>query len=278
MQPKSTLLIPPPGLASCIAAAILRDTRGSELSDPDRLNYFPASPLTAVTCVLSGTLHMSEGVEDLETLRGQAPMPALSVTPPQDNPISSWSPGPVAAITIGFFPDAWIRLGGEAETQTLPGILSEALSLMDDPDNVEGNWDAFCGRLSPIWNEKRQSGNLADWSGSHRIADWTRHLLGRIATAGPGQSVRTLERRLRRWTGQTRQSLEFYSRIEDLQRMRAETPEAPLSAMAFDARFSDQSHMGRDIKRATGFSPARLNHMIETEEAFWCYRLMGERF
>ena len=48
--------------------------------------------------------------------------------------------------------------------------------------------------------------------------------------------------------------------------------------LAGDAGYSDQSHMGRAVRRATGFSPARLNRMIESEESFWCYRLLGQRF
>ncbi len=52
----------------------------------------------------------------------------------------------------------------------------------------------------------------------------------------------------------------------------------PLSEIAIDAGYADQSHMGRAVRRATGFSPARLNRAIENEEAFWCYRLFGERF
>ena len=51
-----------------------------------------------------------------------------------------------------------------------------------------------------------------------------------------------------------------------------------LASLATDAGYSDQSHMGRAVRGATGFSPAQLNRHIETEEAFWCYRLIGERF
>ena len=283
MPPKSSLLLSPPNLASCMAAAILRDTRGAALNARDRQNYFPASPLPAVTCVLSGTLHMAQGICDLETLRGTQPMPAVSVTPPQDAPIVSWSPGPVVAVTIGFFPDAWVSLGGAPESAALPDCLKDALPLLKDADTVESQWHAFCQKLAPFWTTARRTGTrmtgkLADWSGSHRVTDWTRHVLTRIALAAPGRSARTLERHIRRWTGQSRQSLDFYARIEDLHRLSVQAPGAPLAEMALDADFSDQSHMGRDLKRATGFSPARLNRLIETEEAFWCYRLMGERF
>ena len=51
-----------------------------------------------------------------------------------------------------------------------------------------------------------------------------------------------------------------------------------MRASVVEGGFADQSHMGRAVRRATGFSPARLNRMIESEESFWCYRLLGQRF
>lgn len=90
--------------------------------------------------------------------------------------------------------------------------------------------------------------------------------------------MRATERRLRRWSGQNQQSLEFYARFEKLHQLSVAEKGASLAEIAHDAGFSDQSHMGRTVRRATGYSPAKLNHLIETEEAFWCYRLLGERF
>jgi AraC-like DNA-binding protein len=90
--------------------------------------------------------------------------------------------------------------------------------------------------------------------------------------------MRAAERRLRRWTGQNQQALSFYARFEELHRLSLQNGDAPLAGLAQDAGFSDQSHMGRTVRRATGYSPARLNELIATEESFWCYRLLGERY
>lgn len=278
MQPKSCLLLPPPDLANCIAAAIFRDTKGTDLTDADRLNYFPASPLHSLTFVLAGQLHISAGLHDIASLRACKPVAGTVVIPPPDEPIVSWSPGPVVALTIGFFPEAWRILGGGQDEDALPRLLNVPASRLSHPDEVEKQWATFCSELSSLWSERRASTAFANWPGSDKVADWSRHLLARLAIAGPGRSARAMERRLRRWTGQSRQSLGFYARIEELHRMRTTEPDAPLAALANDAKFSDQSHMGRAVKRATGFSPARLNRMIETDEPFWCYRLMGERF
>ena len=103
-------------------------------------------------------------------------------------------------------------------------------------------------------------------------------MASRIAQSATGRSMRTLERRLRQWTNKSRQELEHYAAIEQLHRLLVAEPDASLSALAVEADFSDQSHMGRSVKRVTGFSPAKLNKMIKEEEAFWCYRLLGERF
>lgn len=93
-----------------------------------------------------------------------------------------------------------------------------------------------------------------------------------------GQSLRAAQRRLRRWAGQNKQSLAFYARVENLQRLAIQNGPGQLAAIAHDAGFSDQSHMGRALRRATGFPPALLNRLIATDESFWYCRLMGERF
>jgi AraC-like DNA-binding protein len=110
------------------------------------------------------------------------------------------------------------------------------------------------------------------------VADWTRSVVARVAVSGPGRSVRSIERRLRRASGKSRRTLDFFGTFDRLHAISRAAPDRPLAEIALDAGYSDQSHMGRAVRRATGFSPARLNRAIETEEAFWCYRLLGERF
>jgi hypothetical protein len=58
LRPKSVLLLPPRDLSSCISVAIFRDTRGVTLNDAERFNYFPASPLVSVTCMITGELRL----------------------------------------------------------------------------------------------------------------------------------------------------------------------------------------------------------------------------
>lgn len=76
----------------------------------------------------------------------------------------------------------------------------------------------------------------------------------------------------------SRRRLDGFANVEALFERVTRDPGQDLAALAADHGFADQSHMGREVRRVTGISPARLNSLIRTEEAFWCYRLFGERF
>ena len=273
MPATAQLLLPPPALSGCLFAAIERDTRGATLSGAERYNHFPASPLYALTFHLVGQTH-------LVNTNGQIasePLPPVALSGPQDHPTTSWNPGPVHAITIAIYPEAWRKLSG---AQTAPLTNQTTATLPDWLAGItanEMNWASFQSRLSPLWQRVQHANTAPIWQGPQRIADWGKWLALRAATSGPGQSVRAAERRLRRWTGRSRQSLDFHARVENLHRLVTTRP-APLAQLAHDAGYADQSHMGRAVKRATGFSPAEINRRIAQDESFWCYRLLGERF
>lgn len=274
----SKLLLPPRGLASCLSAGIYRDTRGTDLDTEDRLNFFPASPLVTLTIVMSGQLHARANVCGPEELKTVPPLPALSVMPPQTTPLSSWSPGPVAALTLGFFPDAWSALGGSLAAPSIPQVLQHELDVLETSRTVGDLWEHLCALLLPLWRDARHRTATPHWPGSDSIADWGRQVITAAALSGPGRSLRAAERRLRRWTGHSRQTVSFFAKIENLHALSVALPDAPMAEIAAEANYSDQSHMGREVRRATGFSPARLNALIATRESFWCYRLLGERF
>lgn len=238
------------------------------MSPSDRVNHFPASPLVSVSLIDCGELRFLPEQGDA------AALPRLFAFGPTDHPVSSWAPGPVVALTVGIYHDAWLRLGGDREYSCLPLGLVKAFDQFAQHTTPETGWDAFCETLDPIWARQRtQTGK-----GIHGIADWTQAVVTRAALSGPGQSLRSIERRLKRFSGQTRRALDFYSSLENLQKVSYQNPNARLADVAIDAGYSDQSHMGRAVRRATGFSPAYINRAISTEEAFWCYRLLGERF
>lgn len=107
MPPISRLVLPPRELASCIAGCLYRDTRGVELTDEERLNYFPASPLFAASVMLSGDLFASDTLLSLHEIKGISRTPKYVFSPPKNAPHMSWSPGPVEGFTVAFYPDAW---------------------------------------------------------------------------------------------------------------------------------------------------------------------------
>lgn len=274
MRPKAKLFLPKPVLASCVFAGIYRDTRGSSLSDQDRINHFPASPIVTVTRVFHGELFlMSQPSREIEHL-SLTPLPGLSVAGPQDTPTTSWSPGEISALTIGFYYDAWMQLGGSADFKTIPKTISNALNGLGHRPDIAQDWDAFASALLANW----KSGTNQPPNSTRAISDWSRSLLTRAALSTAGRSIRSLERRIRRDSGQTRRTLDFYSSMEDAHRQISQSELTSPADFALEAGFSDQSHMGRAVRRLTGFSPADLNRAIETEEPFWCYRLLGERF
>lgn len=95
-------ILPPKRLASCVAGCIIRDTRSVELSEADRMNYFPATPLFTVTLTFSGAIHLSDEILGLDELRLIPKAPSRLYQVPKSRPQASWSPGPIWAATIAF--------------------------------------------------------------------------------------------------------------------------------------------------------------------------------
>lgn len=109
------------------------------------------------------------------------------------------------------------------------------------------------------------------------IGEWSRLLTTRAVHSTAGRSLRQFQRRVKNWTGQSHRELQLYARVEDAfmrrsENRRGESPD--WAALALDAGYSDQSHLVREVRRFTGVSPARLEELMATDEAFWYYRLV----
>ncbi len=275
MRPISELLLPPVGLASCVFAGIYRDTRGTSLPDRDRINHFPASPIVAVSKVFHGDLFLLSSASDLPSHDSLTRVPSLSVTGPQDVPISSWSPGPETALTVGFYYDAWLQLGGDAQFTEIPAAVAEAFAQFDIDAPRQPEWDRFATKLADVWASKAGPKETRRITG---VSDWAQAIVTRGALSTAGRSLRSLQRFIKRESGHTQRTLDVFSTLENVHRQQAKGSQTSLAEFAIDAGFSDQSHMGRAVRRLTGFSPAQLNRAIAEDEPFWCYRLLGERF
>lgn len=276
MTPISCLILPPKELASCIAGCIYRDTRGVDLTDEERLNYFPASPLFSASIMLSGELRLADTLVALDEIKRVSVAPTLVFAPPKSAPHMSWSAGPLEGLTVVFYPDAWQLLGGKLDGSP-PDSVANAMEHFK-VTSIASAWPVFWNAMAHAWSTAQRTEDPHRWSGSNSIKNWTYHIIGKAAQTGTGRSLRSMQRRVRRWTGHDIQTLDFFAKIEDLHQLVVEEPNSPPVELAAGAGFADQSHMGRALKRATGFSPVQLNQRIANDEAFWCYRLLGERF
>lgn len=282
MSAHATLLMPTVALSECLFGAIVRDTRVAVLRDEERANYFPASPLVTLTLVIVGETRMADSGPDVAQAMRSDPLPAITVAGPRTTPFVSWNPGPVFAISIGFYPDAWMRLTGvEAQSlvdRTVGDVPTMFVDLMtpDETTSAESIWSTFQRALLPLWSQARGDGEHRSYRS--RLSAWSHALIARSLMSGPGRTVRAVQRRLRRWSGQSRRSLDFFSKIEGMHELAVLRNDATPAELAIEAGYADQSHMGRMVRKATGFSPVQLNEHVKHNEAFWCYRLLGERF
>jgi AraC-like DNA-binding protein len=274
LKPFSKFHSAPTSLAGCLFGGIHRDTRFACLGEKDRVNHFPASPLVTITLVFEGQLHLIPSGKSIAAAASSPALPPVFLTGPSDAPISSWSPGPLLALSIGIFHDAWIALGGTQPYESLPPGISDAIGDALDSGAPDLAWHAICAALKGIWPSCRPGTNSA----IQGISDWARAITVRASMSSAGKSIRSYERKLRRLSGQNARNLQFYSAIDGLHKIARHDGSAAPAQLALDAGYADQSHMGRAIKRATGFSPVALNRAIDRDEAFWSYRLLGERF
>jgi len=210
-------------------------------------------------------------------------LPQAFVSGPYPGPIVSWSPGPIVAMTVGFYPEAWRALTG-LDAEALRGLekpLDATLSRELLPlflavaaaSDCEQGFLRLQDGLEPLWRDSIPRRLGPPW-----LEDWARGLASRAALSGPGKSARQIQRRIKAWTGQSQRDLQVLARVEAVFARTHAAGEVSLSALAAEMGYADQSHMGREVRRVTGHSPAQIRRLIDTDERFWCYRLLGERF
>lgn len=278
--PRSVLRLPCPDLGGFFFAGIERDTRGTTLSDEDRFNYYPATPMVLISWIFEGTLHMVEAAALGEPATLGPALPSLVFSGPQSRPVASWSPGTVHAMSVAFFPEAIGRILGKPVEQyidrTLPleEVAPELLLTCCNSLFAHQESEPFSHLqelFRPLWH-----GSLETFGGP-LLSSWIRSLLVRAAFSEAGCSIRQLQRRVKSWTGQNHRQLQLFSRVEEafaLASKHRKDGSIDLAGLAFDAGFSDQSHMGREVRRVTGLSPAHFDNQIAFSESFWFYRLI----
>jgi len=285
--PSGQLWLARPTLAACLRGTIVRSTVGHVLSDEDRINCFPATPLCSLSWWFAGrSEHLvpqrPDTMADLSSPREAYPGRWV-LAGPQTRPSTSYCAEPTHAMMVMFMPDALHQLTG-LEPQALTDRMVDAQTLLPP------EWIAMCEAvqrqaddaarlecledfLEPRWQACRPTQPLP----TQRYGDWAAHLAQRAAMSAPGRSLRQLERRIKRWAGLPLRELRGFGKAEQafLDTIAADTAGESVkwADVAAGAGFSDQSHLCRVTRRITGYAPQALYDGIHRQEAFWVYRI-----
>jgi AraC-like DNA-binding protein len=265
---------------------VSRSSVGITLDESERYNHFPAYPGCSIAWLFEGTVELLE-----------SGLPAHVSSPRHDVPGRIYFCGPFTRPTITFNsasahgmmillqPDAFSALTGRDSSEYLNRIMA-----VDEVFDAE--WHAMFHAvhgaesdevrvamiqefLQPRWAAARPKSFI----GSHLLRDWFRSAAQYLALSGLGRSVRQLERRFKRQTGFSMRELRSLTRSEDAFYVAARESEngqsgAPRWAdVAAEGGYADQSHLCRESRRVTGFSPDELYRRMCTQESFWMYRL-----
>lgn len=280
----SRLVLPRPSLAGCLRGVMVRRTDAARLGPGQRFNHFPATPLCSLTWWITGESRMLPAGAAARLDAPQEPLPSRWVfAGPFTRPLVSWNPGPVHAVMALLPADAMHRLTGldmadwvnrwdDARAALPPDWQALGEAVADAPGD-----DARIARLedflAPRWQALRPAQPVA----MQRYQDWAQSLAVHAAMSGPGRSLRQIERRIRRWSGLPMRELRGIGRGEQAflgARAAADRLAAPdWAGLAHATGYADQSHLCRETRRLTGFSPDELNRRIHGDEGFWSYRI-----
>ena len=281
----SQLLLPPGGLADVLYAGFARDTRGCDLSSEERFNFFGATPLCGFTLIFDGSCFVPGSNLGRHDSRSIAPLPKVSLSGPQTRPAMSWSPGPLHAVIIGFYPHRLDALTGlqpsEVTDKTIDvaDVRSEWCCELLRAAHATGDAKLAYALICNGLEQNQVSDTIGISSSSRRLKDWSRMLAIRAAQSGVGRSARQVQRRFQTLTGQSNRDLSKLVRADNAFQIAVQSfhdDGSSIADIASQAGYSDQAHMSRDVRDQTGFSPADLMRRIETEEPFWCYRLAAQ--
>jgi AraC-like DNA-binding protein len=281
---RNEMWLPRAGLAAAVRAVVARDSRGITLPAAQRYTYFPASPLCSITWFLHGDCHFVHASLPPAAESRRERLPDFCIGGPFTRPSCCWSSGEVHGLMLLLPPDALLTLTGLQAGDLLNRFadgrrvldddwqqLNRAVVATADDDARIALIEAF---LTPRWAQLRPPQSLV----SRLNSDWVQHLALRAANSGLGRSVRQVERRIKTWTGQSLRELNGMGRAERafLEGVAAERDGiVNWGELADLTGYADQSHLCRQTRRVTGFTPAELRRRLAEDEGFWVYRLWG---
>ena len=266
-------------LAQCVRAYLCRNTIGAGLLPGQRLNHYPASLTCAITWMIHGS---TELVVDADLANTSEAPSRIVFSGPSSRPFTTYNPSEVHFFVLLLLPDAvqmltgmdvpaWVdRHGPVADVMDAAwtAMADQVLHAQSDAQRVQ-LIEAF---LAPQWAQLKQPAAHP----GQLMADWLRVITARALTSGAGQSLRQAERRVKLWAGQTMRQLRRIGRAETsflIARRAHRNGSMKWSDFAAERGFSDQSHLGREVRKLSGLSPEELMRAIDTDEAFWLYRI-----
>lgn len=285
--PSGQLWLPRASLAACVRGTMVRSTLGYSLTDEQRINRFPATPLCSLSWWFQGRSEALVPDRPDSTPGLHSPREAYPgrwvLAGPQTRPSASYCATPTHAMMVMFMPDALHQLTG-IEPESLTDRLVDAQSMLPrdwiamcedvqhQPDDA-ARMDCLEAFLEPRWQACRPTHLLP----TQRYGDWALHLAQRAAMSAPGRSLRQLERRIKRWAGLPLRELRGFGKAEQafFDTIAAEAAQGSVkwADVAAGAGFSDQSHLCRVTRRITGYAPQALYDGIYGDESFWAYRI-----
>jgi hypothetical protein len=273
------LRLPNTALSSCVRAYVTRNTSGIALAPDEMFNHYNATPLCTIMWRIKGDVELvSQGRQPTV----QAIDEKIVVVGPHTLPSLTRNIGELHGLMVLFFPDAFHALTG-IDVASLVDTFEPIGNLLD------GNWqrmadDVLMANDDATRIQRLETFLLVRWQACRdqlpkpapRLHDWVIDLGTRVALSGVGKSTRQLERRMKRWTGQSFQRLRGLARAETAFFEARDTLENDMlswAEVAFNTGFSDQAHMCREVRRITGYSPEEFKLALATEESFWLSRL-----
>lgn len=275
---QAQLWLPSLDLAGCVRAVFVRDSGGA--LPASALSHFPVTPLASLIWWFDGSAAClaAPGFAPPQGADAQGP---LLLAGPFNLPSITHTSGPVQVLQLLLQPDALRALTG-IEPASWVNRVVDARPLLPadwrDWAGTLGGHPAGAARLLAIeaFLRPRWRPLAAGHGFARRYRAWTEHLALRAATSGSGRSLRQFERRVKSWAGLPLRELRAMARAEEAflaSLAAAEAGRLPWSTLAADHGYADQSHLCRETRRFTGFSPTELARRLRDDDSFWAYRL-----
>src|SRR5262245_46354233 len=265
---------PRAALEACVRGFVVRRVEGT--ADSEHLSRFPATASCSLSWFLEGSA--------VRVCNEQSTQARIVFRGPQTRPVVVRHCGPLHMFILLLAPDAlWWLTGARADCHlnricplataldySWQAMALDVLNAPTDEDRVKQIEKC----LEPRWHAARSSNRAVSWGPAQRHGEWSRAAMSRAHTFSNGCSRRQLERQMRTMTGWSARALKGLARAEDALLLAAHSrqPRVNWAGIAAEAGYADQSHLCRELRRYTGFSPQQLRRGVPKEEDLWVYK------